>query len=615
MDRRACQPNLDAPNILVAYAAVCGNRPSAEHGGGRGCRAPDPSLTDIERRQMTIDNLTRILQALEAYRMEKGTYPGFAIHSDSGQPLLSWRVELLPYLGYPALYDQFRRDQPWDSAHNRALLTNIPAVYQSPDRFDRKTNYVVPVGRSTAFSGARGNHPRRWEDGLENIVVLLEVDDSAAVFWTAPDDWAFDPASPSRSLGKLRADGFFAGWGGGSLARIPTETAVTDLRAMFTVDGGEPFEAASISRAATAQPAATQATADASPIPSSIPNNSPSSAGSPMAHSDEASVVRTTRFVPSSTATHAPQRWIDQSHRAAAAGLDALAARLELAAYLVDEPLANLTTHQWIPALRRPALQIRFGLGADYSGPNSDTVRRQFAPPDDPATQRSNQWATVIGELAQPLFDQLPSWPRPGNNIRPGETVRPSGRDDRRASELPLTVVGTAPARRLVRAAQLTDVDLLLLFDIQEKTTRSGALSKSVQFAVWDTWGAREVFKTPRINYLRLRHAEPDPLFRDPIDAAAAEFGEFVREQLRPEPLPAALTAERAAKRIVQLAELQRDNPLPLLSEMKFYRQCGLATAEQLLSGYQNLLGAEAGAALLAGTEEEKRAVLARWVD
>jgi hypothetical protein len=96
----------------------------------------------------------------------------------TGQPLLSWRVGLLPYLGYQALYDQFHLDEPWSSPHNCSLLARIPAVYQSPERFDTNTNYLVPTSARASFSNAKANHPRRWEDGLDNIVLLLEVDDA-----------------------------------------------------------------------------------------------------------------------------------------------------------------------------------------------------------------------------------------------------------------------------------------------------------------------------------------------------------------------------------------------------------------------------------------------------
>ena len=78
---------------------------------------------------------------------------------------------------------------------------------------------------------------RRWEDGLENSIILVEVNDDKSVIWTQPADLAFDPRRPREGLGALRRDGFFAVWGGGELTVVPTGSG--DLRAAFTVDGGD----------------------------------------------------------------------------------------------------------------------------------------------------------------------------------------------------------------------------------------------------------------------------------------------------------------------------------------------------------------------------------------
>ncbi|HKB04137.1 MAG TPA: DUF1559 domain-containing protein, partial [Gemmataceae bacterium] len=52
------------------------------------------------------------------------------ITDKAGKPLLSWRVELLPYMEQADLYKQFRRDEPWDSEHNLQLLAKMPDVFR-----------------------------------------------------------------------------------------------------------------------------------------------------------------------------------------------------------------------------------------------------------------------------------------------------------------------------------------------------------------------------------------------------------------------------------------------------------------------------------------------------
>ena len=40
----------------------------------------------------------------------------------NGKPLLSWRVQILPYIEEQQLYQDFHLDEPWDSEHNIKLL-------------------------------------------------------------------------------------------------------------------------------------------------------------------------------------------------------------------------------------------------------------------------------------------------------------------------------------------------------------------------------------------------------------------------------------------------------------------------------------------------------------
>lgn len=69
--------------------------------------------------------LARVNESLITYITKNSRLPRNAQAAD-GKPLMSWRVELLPYLGYQAQYDQLRKDEPWDSPHNAAILKQVP---------------------------------------------------------------------------------------------------------------------------------------------------------------------------------------------------------------------------------------------------------------------------------------------------------------------------------------------------------------------------------------------------------------------------------------------------------------------------------------------------------
>ncbi|PHS02192.1 MAG: hypothetical protein COA78_21835 [Blastopirellula sp.] len=235
------------PDTQPSYKA---NRPSSyekihppaivhELAGKPGNSPPASPLDQTAIRARSIQNLEAISLALSAYIQKNRQLPLPAIYDPSGEPLLSWRVALLPYLGHAELYEKFDLKQPWDSAVNKQWLSEIPAIYQSPNRFDEKTNFLVPMSSGTGFQGRRPVLTKRIEDGLANTVILVEVDDSQAVFWTAPQEYTLKMDAPQQGLFSLREDGLFVCLGDGSLRLIPNGQSDKNVLAMFTIDKGD----------------------------------------------------------------------------------------------------------------------------------------------------------------------------------------------------------------------------------------------------------------------------------------------------------------------------------------------------------------------------------------
>ncbi|MHB8968921.1 MAG: DUF1559 family PulG-like putative transporter [Pirellulaceae bacterium] len=233
---------------------------------------PAQPLSVIERRQRTIDNLTKIGEAIRRYTDEKRQVFLPATYDVHQKPLLSWRVELLPYLGYQQLYTEFRRDQPWNSPHNRTLMARIPEPYQSPERFDEKTNYLVPMASFTPF-GKRmtGLSTRLIEDGLADTVAIVEVDDAIAVPWTQPADLTIELNAFRKQVETLREDGFFVVWLDGSVGRVQRDCSDRDLRAIFTFDSGDGFAGYNVRGEATATPTANLPTDPGAPVALPVP--------------------------------------------------------------------------------------------------------------------------------------------------------------------------------------------------------------------------------------------------------------------------------------------------------------------------------------------------------
>ena len=80
----------------------------------------------------SMNNLKQIGLAMHNFHDAKKRFPASGTKDENGRPLLSWRVHILPYLGEKALFDQFHLNEPWNSEHNRKLVSQMPAVFAAP---------------------------------------------------------------------------------------------------------------------------------------------------------------------------------------------------------------------------------------------------------------------------------------------------------------------------------------------------------------------------------------------------------------------------------------------------------------------------------------------------
>lgn len=213
-------------------------------------RKPEEPLTVAQRRKMAYSNLEKIAEALHKYSTERKGFPARYTKTNSGIPALSWRVELLPYLGHQDLYNQFDKNTPWNKEPNKSLLKFIPDVYVSPERFDTKTNFMGPANEKFIFGlEDRMRRLHRVEDGLENTIMLVEVGDDQAAEWTAPVDFSpKDTKHLSAVLRGHRGDGTFAAWANGWTVLLARGLTDSELENAFTCDAGDGQVAGKIHR-------------------------------------------------------------------------------------------------------------------------------------------------------------------------------------------------------------------------------------------------------------------------------------------------------------------------------------------------------------------------------
>lgn len=187
-------------------------------------------------RASDLNNLRQIGLALHNFHASYGHFPAPATNDAQGEPLLSWRVHLLPFLGQENLYRQFHLNEPWDSPHNRGLLQQMPRVYGGPRNPGPTTTVVMVQGPGTAFENNRELRLRDIRDGTANTALIVEVADELATEWTRPDTYQFDPQNPTQGLTTAYRSGAPALFADGSVHQLPLDKNIAPF---FTSAAGD----------------------------------------------------------------------------------------------------------------------------------------------------------------------------------------------------------------------------------------------------------------------------------------------------------------------------------------------------------------------------------------
>ncbi len=204
----------------------------------------------------SVNNLKQIGLALHGFHDANKSFPNHALlRPDTGQPLLSWRVTILPYVDEGPLYNEIRHDEPWDSPHNRQFWDKMPKVYLLPGaKPGPLTHYQVFHGDESAFPKSRRGLPNfakglgdtrvaNITDGMSNTIFVVEA--AEAVNWMKPDDIPFQLGQKDliNRVGNHWGDGaFHACMGDGAVRRVRRTLTAQTLEALVTRAGGEPFD-------------------------------------------------------------------------------------------------------------------------------------------------------------------------------------------------------------------------------------------------------------------------------------------------------------------------------------------------------------------------------------
>jgi hypothetical protein len=142
------------------------------------------------RRTECKNNLKVIGLAMHNFHDERDAFPP----PESGTPLISWRVTLLPYLDQHKVYTRYDQKAEWNQAPNLALARiqiralSCPASYQyqgDDEMYD--TAYSMLTGPQTVGGNPGGTRLRDIKDGASNTAMVVEAC-GAQINWSEPRD-------------------------------------------------------------------------------------------------------------------------------------------------------------------------------------------------------------------------------------------------------------------------------------------------------------------------------------------------------------------------------------------------------------------------------------------
>ncbi len=153
-----------------------------------------PFFNGAHRQATCQENLNQIAQGLHAYHEVHGEFPPPFIMNELGEPLHSWRVLILPYVGCQDLYDDLDLTRQWNHPDNIKHQGRLPDVFRCPTFVPTKkmrefmTSYVAVVGANSMWQSCDYGIKLSDVEKSHDQTVLLIESDKFGVHWMAPFD-------------------------------------------------------------------------------------------------------------------------------------------------------------------------------------------------------------------------------------------------------------------------------------------------------------------------------------------------------------------------------------------------------------------------------------------
>jgi Protein of unknown function (DUF1559) len=207
-------------------------------------KAKEEPATDEQRKEVE-DRLKEIVLGMHNYHDAVGSMPADVVDAKK-KPLLSWRVQLLPYMEYDELYKEFKLDEAWDSDTNKKLIEKLPKVY-APTRVkaEKGETFYRGFGGTNAITAGLFETGKKVginsiTDGTSNTIAVIDAGEP--VIWTKPGTDLDPDAKEFPKLGRMiDGDFFYCAMCDGSTKKVLRKFDEKAIKAAISRNGGEVY--------------------------------------------------------------------------------------------------------------------------------------------------------------------------------------------------------------------------------------------------------------------------------------------------------------------------------------------------------------------------------------
>lgn len=512
---------------------------------------PSEHATTSESLAIYKERMKKIGDAMVQEISDTGFLPNPQIMNSDGEPGLSWRVRMLPALGYKDLYNKFKLDESWDSPHNIQLLPFMPEIFRSGAQEPGKTCFQVPMGPRFAFPGDRLPSLLDVTHGIGATVILVQTNDASAVPWTAPREYRPTEANGASGLAVTEAGTHLVLWGSGDVRELRTDAGGGSYICMLTISG--PKEIWSPLDVDANPPAVAEAGPDAE-------------MEAAVAGSGNDTTTTPAVAAPSNDPLYKLEGFV--SERLAKREYEHVAELTLLTQLLREEGPATLTAG-WMPStsslrhLPRIGVAVTCPIGGRISSANPV---KQTQGTESNSVYKWQGLNELTGDLGQSVVNRVMERIEAGalgaaqvSASDPARRTSTLNNQSDRFLAAGFEYLGNERVNKIMESAEYRGLDLLIHFDCELSLTRQNIVANTTTVKVYDVRTRNPIWESSSVNNLKVVQAWNDLSLENPFDKMQVELQAFLDQQVALD-FNHELTIEEA-RALVDLESFENERP------------------------------------------------------